>query len=66
MDSQSPEVRFTCLNDCRLEGCPSHTVRAVYSHVSDMLAFEFDDGSRQVFDENQFVAMMAVFQSIKW
>lgn len=59
-------VEYRCLNDCRQEGCPGHTLRAVHHNTSDVLSFEIDGKSEYWFDYNTFKAMIESCKQPRW
>ena len=49
--SYSPEIIFHCGNDCRMEGCPGHTLKIHYHHTSDTVTVLLDDQHYVTFDD---------------
>lgn len=49
---------YTCLNDCRREGCPGHKLRIIFHGVSDTVSVEVDGEQFACFDENLFFAII--------
>jgi hypothetical protein len=63
--SYGKEVKYTCFNDCRQQGCPGHTLRAVHHNTSDILSFEIDGREEYCFDYNCFKAMCESMEEAK-
>lgn len=49
--SYSEEIVFSCGNDCRMSGCPSHKLKIHYHHTSDTVAIILDGEAFTVFDD---------------
>lgn len=60
-----PWTEYKCFNDCRQEGCPGHKVREVFCRSSDVLSFEFDDGTAEYWDLNRWEAMKKAEQAAR-
>jgi hypothetical protein len=58
-------VDYRCTNDCQQTGCPGHRVREVFDRSSDVLSFEFDDGTVESWDTSRWAAMKAAEAAAK-
>ena len=56
--SFSPELRYRCVNDCRMCGCPGHTLRLRYYHTVDIVILEIDGQQQYCFDDTMFETMI--------
>lgn len=54
MSTRKFEISFSCLNDCIMQGCPSHKFIGEYSTVTDWLVI-YDENKEKVFsgDKNK-------------
>lgn len=57
-------VRYTCDNDCRMEGCPSHEMRVTRELTSDTVVVSVDGETVWVFGDGQFCAMVEAWESL--
>jgi hypothetical protein len=60
----SKPVRYTCDNDCRMEGCPGHEMRVTRELTSDTVRVEVDGELVGVFGDGQFCAMVEALESL--
>jgi hypothetical protein len=59
---KSQPVRYTCFNDCRVEGCPGHDLVFVFNGTSDTYSVEIDSKNCYDFDEHMFSAMISAYK----
>jgi len=48
--SYSEVIQFKCFNDCKMQGCPGHTLRLVRHNTSDTFSVEIDGKAEYHFD----------------
>jgi coenzyme F420-reducing hydrogenase gamma subunit len=61
---KSKPVKYTCDNDCRMEGCPGHEMRVTRELTSDTVVVEVDGELREVLGESEFCAMVEAWKSL--
>lgn len=52
------EERYRCLNDCRMEGCPGHTLQVQFFNTADVVRILVDGEITTTFDGEEFEAML--------
>ncbi len=62
----SPEVPYTCHNDCVQGGCPGHTLVLQYYGPADCY-YTIEDGARYVrsFDPNYLAALVRAYEAMR-
>lgn len=60
MSSQSISLPYRCVDDCRYEGCPGHTLNMRYRNSSDTFSYWVDDkeGQRVYIDGNALMTLV--------
>lgn len=60
MGREFRSARFTCTNDCRMEGCPGHEMTVVWERVMDTVDIRVDGKSWVVFDDAGFSTLVNI------
>ena len=58
MSTTTKEMRFQCVHDCRMEGCPGHTMKLSYYHTSDTVGMSIDGDERFVLEDGAWGALL--------
>jgi len=65
MSTTVREFKYSCSDDCRQEGCPSHVAKMEYQSTAGILSFDSGYGSQKYwFDSARLEAFLTMLKDI--
>ncbi len=58
------EKEYRCSDDCRMEGCPSHTAKLTFYSVSDGYEFDNGHGGTYTFERGELEAFIDLLKNL--